>query len=74
MSKNDYTLAEVRKYLDIYGKMVHQSYIWAGGVTVKEHRAAVEETIQMAKNEFPEELKDEKFENILNDLEKILKR
>jgi len=68
-----YKTSRVQEFLNIYGDMVHQSNVYEHGVIVPEHKTDIKKTIVRAKQEFPEELKDEKFKLILSKLEGILK-
>jgi len=42
----NYTLNQVKKYLNIYGDMVHQSNVFKYGVMLEEHRMAIRKTLE----------------------------
>jgi len=67
-----YTGEQVKNALDIYGTMVHVASAFKGVALRDEgHKMAIDRTIYRAKNEFPHELKDTDFANLLSSLEKI---
>lgn len=70
---SEYNIDQVKNYLEIYGKMVHQSSIFKYGVMVKEHKEWIKDTIKRAKTEFPEEIRNKEFKTLMNELEYILK-
>ncbi|MCR4327188.1 MAG: hypothetical protein NUV46_01255 [Nanoarchaeota archaeon] len=69
----EYNTEEVKKYLENYGEMVSYYHELFYGVSAEDSIKKINECISHANNSFPEELKDEKFKEILSGLEKIVK-
>lgn len=67
----DYTFEQVKRYMHIYGNMCHQKETFCAGVRYHKNVEAIEKTIREAKEEIPEEFKDEGFNYVLGCLENI---
>ena len=69
----NYDTDKVKEYMHTYVQMVHLVDIFPGGVMCEESRKVVKTVIAKAR-EFPDELKDKRFERTLDRIRKYSAR